>query len=59
MRIFKHSKDWCHLCGKRSELLFDIFYRPSHSSTDSYFRICQECVSELKTKTDKIKFREV
>jgi len=47
MQIMTHvSMDWCHLCGKRSTPLADIWYpkNAEHSGADSeYIRICISC----------------
>ena len=51
MDIKLHStKDWCHLCGKRSTPLLDIWYsknaenHPKDSS--KYIRICKNCITK-------------
>lgn len=55
MRIYLHdSVDWCHLCGKRSSPLADIWY-PENAEHDrgntKYVRICVPCGEKIATIT--------
>lgn len=64
MRISAHRNlDWCHLCGKRTTPLADIWY-PENAEHDTYdgglseyIRICQACgllIAEIAVgKTEK------
>ena len=47
MRMIKHGKDWCHLCGKRQNFLLEILYSINSENEpkdeSQYIRICDHC----------------
>jgi hypothetical protein len=50
--IKPHSKDWCHLCGKRQKQLADVWYPhnaeyPGRNNPDRYVRVCDECAQAI------------
>ena len=54
--VFRHTKDWCHVCGKRQPDLADIWYPfkaegdrqgEKVNGPDQYVRICSECADEI------------
>lgn len=42
--------DWCHLCGKRTSLLVDVWY-PENAERETakahYIRICNGCLTTM------------
>lgn len=48
MKIQKHGKDWCHICGKRQNLLLEFFYSVNSENDpkdeSQYIRICDSCI---------------
>jgi hypothetical protein len=60
-RICKHDNyyDWCHICGKRSDMTADIWYpKKAESATNEqhlarrgkdicYIRICMKCAKRI------------
>jgi hypothetical protein len=59
IHVFWHcSRDWCHVCGHRKELLAstDTWENAEHALLDpktpqrkKYIRICSDCLSEMLT----------
>jgi len=47
MRVHANTlPDWCHLCGRRSDTLADIWYpeNAEHGGANvEYIRICTDC----------------
>ena len=58
MKMFKHKKDWCHFCGKRQNLLLDIFYSINSENDpqdeSKYIRICDCCFSDGNQMLQKL-----
>jgi hypothetical protein len=62
------SRDWCHICGRRTDLLVDVFYpdnaehyrrRRRGTGSERYIRICALCAADIQRVALKLLERKL